>query len=54
MNNVAPASPRVSGSTVYAGYYDLGIWRSSDAGQSWQMTTTRPLPADGATRAATA
>jgi hypothetical protein len=38
MNNVAPASLAVSGSTVYAGYYDLGIWRSSDAGQSWQMS----------------
>jgi hypothetical protein len=38
MNNVAPASLAVSGSTVYAGYYDLGIWRSSDAGQSWQAS----------------
>ena len=38
INNVAPASISVVDTVVYAGYYDLGIWRSLDSGESWQAS----------------
>ena len=43
MNNVAPAALSASGSILYAGYYDLGIWRSLDAGSSWQSSNDPSL-----------
>ena len=36
INNVAPASLSAGGTTLYAGFYDLGIWRSLNGGASWQ------------------
>ncbi len=36
LDNVAPAALSASGSMLYAGFYDLGIWRSLDGGASWQ------------------
>jgi len=36
LDNVAPAALSASGGVLYAGSYDLGIWRSLDAGASWQ------------------
>ena len=38
INNVAPTSLSASDTVLYAGYYDLGIWRSLDMGQSWQAS----------------
>jgi len=38
INNVAPATLSVSGTALYAGYYDLGIWRSFNSGASWQSS----------------
>jgi hypothetical protein len=38
LDNVAPAALSASGGMVYAGSYDLGIWRSSDGGASWQQS----------------
>jgi hypothetical protein len=38
INNVAPATLSVSGTALYAGYYDLGIWRSFNSGTSWQSS----------------
>lgn len=43
MNNVAPAALSASGTSLYAGYYDLGIWRSFDAGSSWQSSNDAGL-----------
>ena len=36
LDNVAPAALSASGGMLYAGFYDLGIWRSLDGGASWQ------------------
>jgi len=43
LNNVAPAALSAGGNILYAGYYDLGIWRSLDAGSSWQSSNDPSL-----------
>ena len=39
IDNVVPVciADAQSGSTLYAGYYDLGVWRTQDGGLSWKM-----------------
>ena len=38
IDNTAPAALSASGAVLYAGLYDLGIWRSLDLGASWQSS----------------
>jgi hypothetical protein len=43
INNTAPAALSASGGVLYAGCYDLGIWRSLDLGTSWQSCNSATL-----------
>lgn len=38
LDNLAPSALSAAGGVLYAGSYDLGIWRSFDAGATWQET----------------